>query len=378
MKVAYFAGSLVRNLDGVSRVLYKISDYNKDTGIDSVFISPDVDERIGNRTISLKGFRLPGYHEYKFSVSTSDYVQEQLASLNFTPDLVHVHSPCPAGLAGIRFARKNNIPVIATYHTHFISYLKYHKAGFLQPLVARYMRYFYNQCELVIVPSQRLKYELELLGISNVRVLPHGVDFTLFNKEYYSPALREAEGDKKILFYAGRLVKEKNLEVLAQAINKVAQRRQDFILWIAGTGNAEAALKQTMKNTTFFGFCDARKLSALYATAEIFIFPSATETFGNVTLEAMASSTACIVANSRGSADLIQNDWNGLLFDPENVEELVDCIEKLLNSENKRKQLAEAAYLSSQSYRWRTILDRQRGVYQEVTGTEPEHVREAV
>lgn len=366
MKVAYFAGSLVKNLDGVSRVLYKIAEYNKYNSIDSVFVSPDVDERIGHPSIPLKGVRLPVYKEYKFATSGLSYVEEKLEESQFVPDLIHLHSLCPAGLAGLKLGKKKNIPVIATYHTHYLSYLQYHGASLLSPLVKKYMRYFYNQCDAVLVPSASLQEELTELGIRHVQVLPHGVDFTVFNKDYYTSFLKEKEDYKTILLYVGRLVWEKNLQVLVEAINKLSEKRSDFVLWMAGTGSAEETLKAQLKNSTFFGFCEGKKLSQLYATAELFIFPSSTETFGNVTLEAMASNTCCIVANARGSADLVRDGQNGLLFDPENPQELASRIESMLDDETRRKELSKEALITSQSYRWKDILDLQKKTYIEL------------
>ncbi len=371
MKVAYFAGSLVKNLDGVSRVLYKISEYNKYNGIDSVFLSPEIDPLIGSPAVALKGVRIPFYKQYKFSISGISFVEKKLAEQNFHPELIHVHSPCPAGWIGLKLAKKRNLPLVATYHTHFPSYLGYYRAQWLSPLVKKYLHYFYTQCDTVLVPSVHIQEELALAGIQHTKVLPHGVDFTRFNKQQYSLGLKQSEGTKKILLYGGRLVWEKNLHVLMEAINSLSERRNDFVLWIAGTGPAEAALQRQLKNSVFFGFCETKKLAQLYATADIFVFPSSTETFGNVTLEAMASGTPCIVANARGSADLIQHEKNGLLFDPENAGELAAKLEELLDDEAKRKQFAQSAFASSQSYRWKALLNLQKEVYTDLLSSRP-------
>jgi phosphatidylinositol alpha 1,6-mannosyltransferase len=367
MKIAYFAGSLVQNIDGVSRVLYKIAEHNRLCQIPSIYIAPETDPRIGSDSIRLSGIRLPLYSEYKLSTSTVAEVAAKLRLQNFEPDLIHVHSPCTAGRAGLMLGKKLGVPIIATCHTNFPAYLPYHKLGILSKPLKKYLQQFYNACDLVLVPSYSHEAELHTWGVKNTRVLPHGVDTDVFNPERYQEALRPKSG-RTVLLYAGRLVREKNLHLLAEAIRKIAAYRQDFELWIAGTGIIEKELQNLLKNAVFWGFCDSQKLAELYASADIFIFPSQSETFGNVTLEAMASQTCCIAADAGGTKDLIVHRQNGWLFDGTHASALAQGLETLLDDASLRHRLAQQALTSSRQYHWPAILSQQIQYYKQLTG----------
>jgi phosphatidylinositol alpha 1,6-mannosyltransferase len=366
LKLAYFAGSLSENIDGVSRVLYRIAKFNRNQQLDSIFISPDTDPAIGSETMKLRGVAVPGYSEYKLSLSLPNRIIKALTITNFIPDLVHLHSPCTTGLAGLKVARSFNVPVVATYHTHFPAYLKYHRASRLETPVKKYLRWFYKQCDIVFVPSRFIQDELEQTGLHRSVLLPHGVDEELFCPAKFSSELKNRFGGKKILLYAGRLVWEKNLQILVTAIRKLEEEREDFVLWIAGKGNAENELRKELPEAVFFGFCDNEKLAMLYATADVLVFPSDTETFGNVILEAMSSGTCCIVANKGGANDLVTDNQNGYTFVSSNPDGLASKINHLLSHPKLLNDLSASALQYSSQYKWIEILKKQASIYGEL------------
>jgi phosphatidylinositol alpha 1,6-mannosyltransferase len=334
--------------------------------MESIFISPDTDRAIGSEMIRLKGVSLPGYSEYRLSLTGSSKIIKRLAIKKFPPDLVHIHSPCTTGLAGLKVGRSFNIPIVATYHTHFPAYLKYHKASGLEIPVKKYLTWFYKQCDVVFAPSQFIGDELKKAGIHDVVILPHGVDGSLFSPGNFSFDLKNKFKGKKILFYAGRLVWEKNLRILVAAIRKLKADREDFVLWIAGKGSAEKELKRELPDAVFYGFCDNEKLATLYATADVLVFPSETETFGNVILEAMSSGTCCIVADKGGSRDLITDHQNGYTFVHSSAEELASKINQLLSQPQLVDRLSANAFEYSKKYNWIEILKRQELIYWEL------------
>jgi phosphatidylinositol alpha 1,6-mannosyltransferase len=193
------------------------------------------------------------------------------------------------------------------------------------------------------------------------------VDTTVFHRRFRSQAWRDAilgeESHKKILLYVGRLVWEKNLKLLARVINDLYAERDDMVMVFVGTGPAEEELRAMMPKAIFLGFKAGHELSEVYASSDIFVFPSDTETFGNVTLEAMASGLPSVVANAGGSADLVHQHKTGFKLHPQNVEEWKSTIYSLLNDRAKQETVANAAFEQAQKYRWESILTEMHTFY---------------
>ena len=184
IKIAYFAGSMKPGQDGVTRVLYKMIEYFNKNGIKNIFYSPIVPEESEQPTkmFEVPSFTIPVYKEYKFAIPGVKYFEESLK--NFAPDILHINSPCPLGYAAVKYGQKNNIPVVATYHTHFPSYAKYYKIKALENMGWNYLRSLYNKCEAVYVPSLPIMTELSAQGLETIQFLPHGVDTEVFNPTF--------------------------------------------------------------------------------------------------------------------------------------------------------------------------------------------------
>lgn len=360
MRVAYFAGTMKPGQDGVTRVLYRLIDAILKEGIDALFFSPIIpsSEEQKVRMVKVPSFTFPLYKDYQFAIPGHKHFESEIKK--FRPDIIHINSPCPLGCAAIKYAKRNNIPVAATYHTHFPSYVKYYKIKALELCSWNYMCNLYNRCDAVFVPSLPILDELKQHGFETVEFLPHGVDINMFNPVYKDDKWKKeinAE-DKIVLLYAGRLVWEKDLHTLAKCYRIILDKRKNVKFVLAGDGPVKDELKEMMPEAIFLGYQSGINLSKAYASSDIFVFPSSTETFGNVSLEAMASGLPPVCVRKGGAFGIIKDGVTGLIAVPENAESLAEKLLILTDNPQKRKMIAEQAYKYAQEQVWEKIFQR--------------------
>jgi phosphatidylinositol alpha 1,6-mannosyltransferase len=368
MRVAYFAGSMKKGHDGVTRVLYRTIDALQSAGIESVFFSPIIPppEERPVPMCEVPSVVFPFYKDYRYAVPGSKYFEQKLRE--FRPDLMHIHSPCPLGHAAVHYGHRNGIPVVATYHTHFPSYAKYYNIKILEMCSWNHLRKLYNDCAGVFVPSEPIRQELCSHGFVTTELLPHGVDTGEFNPSFRSEEWRDAHGltGKTVLLFAGRLVWEKDLRVLAAAYHTLMAKRADIVFVLAGDGPVRDELTRMMPGALFLGQQSGTALSRAYASSDIFVFPSTTETFGNVTLEAMASGLPPVCARKGGAGGLITPGVTGMLAEPQDAGDLARHIEFLLDLPVERRRIAEAALRFAREQSWDNIFARLFARYGEV------------
>ncbi len=358
-RVAYFAGTMRAGHDGVTSVLYQLITHLKRREIENVFFSPIVSPGDQPTTIhQVPSVMFPLYKDYRIALPGQKHFEERLRE--FKPDLLHINSPCSLGYAAIKYARKAEIPVVATYHTHFPSYARYYSARAFQALSWNYFRKIYNGCQRVYVPSQPILHELRDHGLRNLEFLPHGVDTDVFHPRFKNRDWRIRLGidGKKVLLFVGRLVWEKDLRTLADAYRLLERQRNDLAFVLVGDGPIREELQTLMPNAIFLGYQSGVDLSTAFASSDIFVFPSTTETFGNVTIEAMASGVPPICANEGGSGGLVQHGSTGLLAKPRDAFDFADGITLLADSQSTRDQIARQAFAFAQSQSWERIFDR--------------------
>ena len=359
LRVAYFAGTMLQDHDGVTRVIYKWIEYLTKKKIKNIFISPLIPPKKSWPTEMHKvpSIKFPLNKEYSLASPEVRYFKKRLD--RFKPDIIHVNSPCPLGYAALTYAKKRKIPVIATYHTHFISYAKYYYLEILEPFLWLYTKGFYNNCNKVLVPSKSILSELRQHGLKRLEYLPHGVDTQAFNRSYRSIKWRKGYGidNKIVLLYVGRLVWEKDLKVLADTYAKFESNRSlSFV--IVGDGPIRQDLEKLMPKAIFTGKLIGKELSTAYASSDIFVFPSTTETFGNVILEAMISGLPCVAANKGGSKSAIKNNVTGLLAKPHDCKDFTKKVKYLIHHPKLRKQMAQHAVEYAEKQSWNLICER--------------------
>jgi phosphatidylinositol alpha 1,6-mannosyltransferase len=355
--------------DGVTRVLYRMTTALTALGVDHMFVSPILPptERRTVPMLEVPSVAFPLYRDYRVAAPGVRHFADEM--LRYRPDLLHIHSPCSLGHAAVRFGKKHHIPVVATYHTHFASYASYYNVQLLAPFGWNYLRHLYDGCDRVLVPSLPILDELWDRGFRRLQHLPHGVDIKQFNPSFRSYAWRDANGigrDKQVLFYAGRLVWEKDLRILAETYRLLRQKRSDFVLVLAGDGPIRQDLTAMMPGAVFLGQLTGELLSTAYASSDLFVFPSTTETFGNVIVEAMASGVPPVCARAGGAAGVVQHGVTGLLSVPRDSREYAGAIEHLLDTPARRDALATQALEFARRQTWEAIFRRLVETYAEV------------
>ena len=365
MRIAYFSECMLPGQDGVSRVLSRVADYHRARGHATQWVTAVPDPALAEPQLRTRSIPVPGYSPYRMSVGWPRQLRAELAA--FRPDVLHVHAPFWLGWAAARLARQLAVPCVATYHTDFVSYADYHGAHLLAPLLRELNRRVYNACALTLVPSRTMQASLRQDGIARTRVLPHGVDTAAFHPRFRSAAWRQRFGGATcLLLYVGRLVWEKNLALLARVLPDLLARRPDVAFVFVGEGPARAALQRQLPQAHFLGYQAGEALATAYASSDALVFPSATETFGNVTLEAMASGLPCLVADAGGSADLVTHRITGLKFRPHCAASLASGLHELIGSASQRGQLAVQGRAFALTQGWETILDQQQALYEEL------------
>ena len=368
MRIAYFNANLRRGQDGVTRVMYKMFDAALARHHDAMAFTstlPDAEDQIVPmhrvRSVVLplqKNYRiaLPGYQMFARGLDT------------FAPDVMHINSPCTLGFAAMRYARQFNIPIVATYHTHFPTYPRYYGLTVLEELTWKVSRYLYNRMDRTFVPTMPILEELREHGINGLEYLPNGVDLHQFNVGHRSRLWREriSKEGKPVVLFVSRLVWEKDLAVLAQAYQILQGQRRDFEMVIVGDGHAREEFRGMMPGAHFLGYQSGKTLAESYASSDIFVFPSTTETFGLVTLEAMASGLAPVAAKIGGATGIIQEGISGLFAAPLSAKELAGGVGRLLDDASLRTQLAAGALQRAQQFSWDSILSQLFDSYQSV------------
>lgn len=360
LRVAYFSGTMRRGQDGVTRVLYRTIDALRDHGMSSIFFSPVVPdpEEAPAEMRAVPSIAFPWYPDYRIALPGYRAFEADLQ--RFSPDLLHIHSPCPLGCAAVHWGKRNGVPVVATYHTHFASYAKYYKIKALEVFGWNYLRSLYHSCQRLYVPSVPILHELSTRRLDHLAFMPHGVDAQSFNPRHRSRCWRNsfATGGKTVLLYAGRLVWEKDLRTLMQVYSLLKERRSDWTLVLAGDGPIRSELEAAMPHAQFLGSLSGAELSAAYASSDILVFPSTTETFGNVVVEAMASGLPPICAAEGGAAGSIQHGVNGFITNPRDASDIARHITLLLDDPPRLRTMGKAARSYARTQTWEGIFER--------------------
>jgi phosphatidylinositol alpha 1,6-mannosyltransferase len=361
VKVAYFNGTMKKEHDGVTRVLYRLIDeINRTNKIDPLFISaivPSTDEQ-PVEMFHVPSIVFPCYSAYRIPLPTRIFFEEKLN--DFNPDIIHINSPCPLGSAAVKYGKINDIPVVATYHTHFPSYAKYYNVKALELLGWDYLRNLYNKCQTVYVPSLPVLEELKEHGFETVEYLPHGVDTQLFNPSAKSDEWKRILGieNKYALLFAGRLVWEKGLRTLVDTYEILSSQRTDIKFVLAGDGPLMDILKSLMPDALFLGQQSVKDLAVSFASSDVFVFPSTTETFGNVTLEAMASGLPPVCVKEGGAYGIILDGQTGFIVKPRNPSDIAYKINILLDNTVLRNNISLNASQFALTQSWENNFKR--------------------
>jgi len=270
-----------------------------------------------------------------------------------------VVNPIILGMWGTAIAKQRNLPLLASFHTDIPQYVVHLKLGFLQPLSHTWIRDVHNQAHINLCTSQPMVEGAQRLGIKRVRLWPKAVDTERYHPRYASTNMRQrltdGQVDAPLMVYIGRLSHEKRLEWLLPAIQNLPGVRLAFV----GSGPADEHLRKRFAgtNTVFTGYLSGDDLAAAYASADVFAFPSDTETLGFVAMEAMASGVPVVAARAGGIPDVVSEGVNGLLFTPGDTDELSDKLRQLLFDQPYRQRLGAVARASTERWSWRSSTE---------------------
>ncbi len=372
-RIALFTNSYSYIVDGVSLTLNRLVSFLEDHGADVMVFTPTIpDPPIdpAGTVDPVRSMAAPGRPEYRVAGFLSAAQRRRL--VGFAPHLIHIATPDFLGLDGLLTAHRMKVPVVTSYHTHFTSYLAYYRLGALEPLLWRYLRAYYNRVEHVYVPTPTMADLLARNGIrSGVRLWPRGVETDHFHPRERDLAWRRSLGfsdDDVVVSFVSRLVAEKGLDVFAGALEELNRLGVRYRGLVVGEGPARDELESRLPDARFVGHLTGLDLARAYASSDIFVFPSRTETFGNVTLEAMASGLPTVCADAPGSDALVRSGRTGYLLDGTDVGQFAKSIATLIYDPDLRQRMGHAAREEAERYAWPVVLGRIAGYYAEILG----------
>lgn len=310
------------------------------------------------------GMRIPMYGSLRIGFPSAGRLARQWTAVR--PDLVHIATEGPLGWSAMQAALKLKLPVCADFRTNFQAYSRFYGAAWLQRPLTAYLRSFHNRCHTTMVPTEETRRGLAAAGFQSLCVVGRGVDTDLFSPTRRDPALRAAWGigdDEIAVLYVGRLAAEKNLDLLLQAFRRLQAVQPRARLVVVGDGPRRKALEAQCSDAVFTGFQVGADLARCYASSDLFLFPSLTETFGNVTPEAMASGLAVVAFNGAAAGQLIVHRVNGLLAPNADPAAFCQLACDVACDAGLRLHLGAQARHKALELRWDSILQRIEEVY---------------
>ncbi|MFF2447887.1 glycosyltransferase family 4 protein [Neobacillus sp. NPDC058068] len=372
MKIAIFTDTFYPDINGVARTLKHFTNYLEKQHITFKVFAPDSNshsnEYISSYICRFKSWSLFFYPECRLAFPNLFRIKAELEA--FSPDIIHVATPFNMGLCGIYLAKKLSIPLVGSYHTDFNYYLKFYNLQFLSKILWKYMKWFHKPFKKLFVPSQETYTQLHRRGFTNLEIWPHGVDCQHFHPYYDKQLIREQHGitKKHLLTFVGRLAPEKDVKTLLDVAKSLPAEVNEQVQWlVVGDGPLREELEATSPaNMTFTGYQTGIELAEIYSASDLFVFPSPTETFGNVVIEALASGTPAITANSGGVKNIIQPGVTGYLCETGNAAEFADAILKLLENDSLLIHFGQEGRDYALTQNWDTIFDHLLWHYQSV------------
>lgn len=361
LRVALFTGNYNYIKDGVALTLNRLVAHLLKHGVPVLVFAP-VGERPAfesvGELVALPSMAIPTRKEYRVALGLPAAARQRLEA--FGPTLIHIAVPDIAGYKALKFAEGLGVPVVASYHTRYDTYLRFYGLGLLEKLGNRYLRFFYNKVRRVYPPSESMAEIIRNEGQrDHVEIWARGVDAELFAPEKRDMAWRRSLGiddEETAVSFVGRLVKEKNTAIFARVLRTLIAQGLRVRPLIVGDGPEMAAMRSVLDTGVFPGFLHGENLARAYASSDIFFFPSESETFGNVTLEAMASGLPAVNAIASGSNSLVLEGVTGHLVDARDEAAMAARIASLVNDPALRQRLGAAARERSLGYSWEAVL----------------------
>lgn len=360
LRIALFSGNYNYVRDGANQALNRLVEYLLRSGAQVRVYSPTTDtpafEPQGD-LVSLPSIAIPGRGEYRAATGVNRRIRRDLDEFN--PNVVHVSAPDIGCHRAVTWARRRSLPVLASVHTRFETYFRYYNMAWLEPVVVAMLRRFYRRCDALVAPSesfaqvlrdQRMNYDIDIWS--------RGVD-----REIFHPGLRDLAwrrslgiGDEEVVVgFHSRLVMEKGLDVFSDTIDQLRRRGVVHRTLIVGDGPARPWLEARLPDAVFAGFMSGNNLGKAVASMDVLFFPSTTETFGNVSLEAMACGLPVVAAAATGSQNLVDNGRSGRLIRPGAVHQFAEALQSYIEDPALRRAHGQAGEKRSEAFSWDQI-----------------------
>jgi glycosyltransferase involved in cell wall biosynthesis len=317
---------------------------------------------MGAQIHGVSGLAFPLYPELKLALPRPS-IGEALE--RFNPDIIHIVNPAVLGLAGLFYSKTLNVPLMASYHTHLPKYLEHYGLGMFEGLMWELIKAVHNQARLNLVTSTAMQEELVDHGVERVQVWQRGVDTDLFRPALASREMRDrltqGHPDAPLLLYIGRLSAEKEVDRIKPVLESIPDAR----LALVGDGPHREDLEKHFEgtHTNFVGYLAGEELAAAYASADVFVFPSRTETLGLVLLEAMAAGCPVVAANAGGIPDIVTDGENGYMFDPKDEDGGIAATQRLFNRGAERELMRRNARIEAEKWGWSAATQQLQQFY---------------
>jgi phosphatidylinositol alpha 1,6-mannosyltransferase len=357
LRVAIFSGNYNYVRDGANQALNRLAGYLLRQGAAVRVYSPITRTPAFPPTgdlIDLPAVPIPGRPEYRIGVAIPWRVRKDIRA--FRPNILHVASPEITGHRAVSLARRWDLPVIASVHTRFETYPRYYGAAFLEPVVLALLRRFYRRCDAIFAPSDSMAQLLRDQRMNyDVGIWSRGIDREIFNPGARDLSWRRSlgiEDDMPVIGFVGRLVMEKGLDVFSDTIDRLARRKVRHKVLVVGDGPARDWFEKRLPDAVFAGFQGGPDLGRAVASMDMLFNPSVTETFGNVTLEAMAAGLPVVAAIATGSQSLVTEGITGRLVRPGACDRFCEALAGYCDNAQARHAAGLAGFESSQRYGW--------------------------
>ncbi len=365
LHIALISETFPPEINGVANTLGRLCAGLRERGHRLQLVRPrqaaDQGQNSDDDLLLTRGWPLPGYPGLQWGQASMHKLLRRWQRQR--PDVLYIATEGPLGLSALRAARRLGIPVVSGFHTNFQQYSEHYGLGLLTRALTHYLRWFHNRSQLTLVPSASQRLELERRSFERVDLLARGVDGQLFHPAKRSTELRASWGlgdDDLAVLHVGRLAAEKNLGLLARSFNTLQaahpQRRLKLIL--VGDGPQRSELQQALPDALFCGVQRGEELAAHYACGDLFLFPSLSETFGNVLLEALASGLAVVAFDQAAAAQHIHHGHNGALAMPGDDAAFIDGACWLLEDTETLRRVRLNARQHAGRQGWEAIVQR--------------------
>ena len=368
LRVAVVTETYPPDINGVAHTVSIVVTGLRERGHEITLIRPRRQEEDTQHTnpgeLLVRGAPIPMYKQLRMGLPALGSLRKLWTERR--PDLVHIATQGPLGWSAARAAHKLGIPVSSDFRTNFHAYSKLYGLGWLKSTIVSYLRKFHNAARCTMVPTQRLKDELVMGGFERLIVVPRGVDTEKFSPAHRNNSLRESWGagpGTVVLLSVGRLAVEKNLAVVVNAYSRLKQSGENVKLIFVGDGPETLALQRLCPDAIFAGTKRGKDLAEHYASADLFVFPSLTETFGNVTLEAMASGLCVVAYDHAAAGQLIINSQNGLLLTPNDEAGFIAAAHEITRDVTHRAEIRSHARETALKNSWSIILSRTEEIF---------------